>query len=66
MVNDSLEYEDKSVAEWLALKARLNKYPLSKEQCENRYKYHLDDGGFLIGFCARCGFTADTGGVGAP
>lgn len=66
MENDYVEYEDKSVREWLNLKERLGKYPLSQGQCESRYEYHLDDGGFLIGFCARCGFTTDTGGVGAP
>lgn len=37
---------------------------LTRNECEQQYEYHLDDGGFLIGFCVRCGYTNDCGGIG--
>ena len=37
---------------------------LTKEECLRIYGCHIDDGGFMIGFCKRCGHTDDTGGVG--
>lgn len=37
---------------------------LNKNECEQQYEHHLDNGGFLIGFCVRCGYTNDCGGVG--
>jgi len=57
---------ERSVAEWESLKDRLGRYALTESECSDRFSYHLDDGGFLIGACCRCGYSSDSGGVGCP
>lgn len=39
-------------------------HKLVAQECLDQYGNHVDDGGFLIGACARCGHIDDCGDAG--